>query len=228
MKDTFEESLSRIKEDMLIKSELVEKPTGESEKNELLLAANGFADSINPVDTEFVSGTSSVSNHNTIDDSEIFSDTLKKMEHGSNESKDSIIKALLSFNDMNLPDFSKYKNTKSLFLTRASILFQGAFVNKSAISELNESYKFDINWKGGFLVGRNVKILAFRYWKYKNKKTYYSDKINSYLKYIKKTSGKNYILHLNSFQLLNGFACKPIFPYIEDINLSGSWNFIGR
>lgn len=193
------------------------------DNSNLIKASQDF--SKEALDNKEISTTLNTSS-STLEDSEIYNDTLKKMEHGTDVSKGDMVRALLSFNKCSLPTFKK---TNKCQIVNASILFQGTYIGKEAIEVLNRLYAFKLTWKGGFLVGNNVSLLAFKFWKYKNYNKYYTNKINSYLKKLEIETKKTYVIQAKAeFQILNGYACVPLFPMVNGLHLSGKWNFIGK
>jgi len=178
------------------------------------------------VDDGFVSNTQGVSLDTSKENSEIYQDSLKMMEHGTDVSKSEMLSTLAAFGSRKLPTFKD----KKVQCVRASVWLQGAYLSKVAVKELNDKFNYDIEWRGGFLVGYNVPVLAIRYWSYKNKNTYYTDMIKEYCKHFSRKKGKLfYVTDGGKFQLLSGFACKPLFPQIEGVVIGSKyrWKFIG-
>lgn len=158
------------------------------------------------------------------DDAEVYNDTIHQLENGTNASKNSLIEAILSFRKFKLPKFSK----EYIQRVRAPLLFQGTYINKTACEKLNTELKWGISWKAGFLVAENAEIIAIKFSPKKNKDKYHLNQIEKWLKNFGKKSGMRRKYHFGRWQLLNGYACKPIYPDIEDIIPSGSFSFIGK
>ena len=158
------------------------------------------------------------------DDAEIYNDTIKKLESGTDTSRNDLINAIRSFRKYSLPSFKK----EDVQRVRAPIIFHGTYISKTAIDVLNKMHKWDIGWKAGFLVAGNAEIVAIKFKPKKNKDKFHLSQIEKFLKKLWKKSGVRRKYHFGKWQLLKGYACKPIYPDIEDIIPSGNFNFIGR
>lgn len=176
-------------------------------------------------DETFVSSSTSVSRNNSTADSEIFQDTLSFYNNGTNVSKTELAKVLSDFSNQKLPKFKKGK-----FFYNATILFNSVYISKVAMETLNKEFNYRIEWKAGFLIGYNVPIVAFKYWVYKNRNSHYTNLVDRLLKKRAKAYGKDLQVILGKYQLLNGRACKPIFPIIDGISFGkrNAWNFVGE
>lgn len=158
------------------------------------------------------------------DDAEVYNDTLKHFESGTNASKNDLINALRSFRFFNLPVFKK----EYIQRVRCPLLFQGTYISKTAMDKLNKELKWDIAWRAGFIVAKNAEVIAIKFSPKKNVNNYHTDQIDKFLRVFGKKSGIKRKLHFGQWQLLKGYACKPIYPDIEDIIPSGAFNFIGK
>lgn len=158
------------------------------------------------------------------DDAEVYNDTIHQLENGTNATKNSLIDAIRSFRKFKLPKFSK----EYIQRVRAPLLFQGTYINKTACEKLNKELKWGISWRAGFLVADNAEIIAIKFSPKKNKDKYHLNQIEKWLKSFGRKSGIKRKYHFGKWQLLNGYACKPIYPDIEDIIPSGHFSFIGK
>lgn len=158
------------------------------------------------------------------DDAEVYNDTIHQLENGTNATKNSLIDAIRSFRKFKLPKFSK----EYIQRVRAPILFQGTYINKTACEKLNKELKWGISWRAGFLVADNAEIIAIKFSPKKNKDNYHLRQIEKWLKAFGRKSGIKRKYHFGKWQLLNGYACKPIYPDIDDIIPSGHFSFIGK
>jgi hypothetical protein len=206
----------------------LEVKTIKDELDEVSILTQEFTSSLpeEKVEDGFVSNTQGVSLANSKENSEIYQDSLKMMEHGTDVSKSEMLSTLAAFGSRKLPSFKD----KKVQCVRASVWFQGAYISKVATKELNDKFNYDIEWRGGFLVGYNVPILAIRYWSYKNKDTHYTDIVKEFCKKFSRRKGKQfYVTDSGKFQLLSGYACKPMFPQIEGVVIGSKyrWKFIG-
>lgn len=158
------------------------------------------------------------------DDAEVYNDTIHQLENGTNATKNSLIDAIRSFRKFKLPKFSK----EYIQRVRAPLLFQGTYINKTACEKLNKELKWGISWRAGFLVADNAEIIAIKFSPKKNKDNYHLRQIEKWLKSFGIKSGVKRKYHFGKWQLLNGYACKPIYPDIDDIIPSGQFSFIGK
>lgn len=158
------------------------------------------------------------------DDAEVYNDTIHQLENGTNATKNSLIDAIRSFRKFKLPKFSK----EYIQRVRAPLLFQGTYINKTACDKLNKELKWGISWRAGFLVADNAEIIAIKFSPKKNKDNYHLRQIEKWLKSFGRKSGVKRKYHFGKWQILNGYACKPIYPDIEDIIPSGHFSFIGK
>lgn len=158
------------------------------------------------------------------DDAEIYNDTIHKLENGTNATKNDLISAIRSFRNFKLPKFSK----EHIQRVRAPLLFQGTYISKTACDKLNKELKWGISWRAGFLVADNAEVIAIKFSPKKNKDKYHLNQIEKWLKAFGRKSGLRRKYHFGKWQILNGYACKPIYPDIEDIIPSGKFSFIGK
>lgn len=161
---------------------------------------------------------------NSEDDAEVYNDTIHKLENGTNATKNSLIDAIRSFRKFKLPDFSK----EHIQRVRAPLLFQGTYISKTACEKLNKELKWGISWRAGFLVADNAEVIAIKFSPKKNKDKYHLNQIEKFLKTFGRKSGIKRKYHFGKWQILNGYACKPIYPDIDEITPSGSFTFIGK
>ena len=158
------------------------------------------------------------------DDAEIYNDTIHKLENGTNATKNALIDAIRSFRKFSLPTFSK----DYIQRVRAPLLFQGTYISKTAQAKLNKELKWGLEWKAGFLVAENAELIAIKFSEKKNKNKYHLNQIEKWLKAFGRKSGIKRKYHFGKWQILNGYACKPIYPDTEEIIPSGSFSFIGK
>lgn len=159
------------------------------------------------------------------DDAEIYNDTIHKLENGTDTSRNDLINAIKSFRKFKLPSFNRELEVQKI---RAPLLFHGTYISKTAMEKLNNELKWGISWRAGFLVADNAELVAIKFSEKKNKDSYHLSKIKKFLKKLGIKSGMFRKEHFGKWQLLNGYACKPIYPDIEDIIPSGHFNFIGK
>lgn len=183
-----------------------------------------FSKSCEVLEDGFINSSTSVSRNNSTSDAEIFQDTLSFYNNGTNVTKSELSKVLADFSNQKLPKFEKGR-----FFYNATILFNSVYISKTALETLNKDFNYRIEWKAGFLVGYNVPIIAFKYWVYKNKDSYYTNLVDRLLKKRRKAYGKDLQVIVGKYQLLNGRACKPVFPIIDGITFGkrNAWNFVG-
>lgn len=158
------------------------------------------------------------------DDAEIYNDTIHKLENGTDTSRNDLINAIQSFRKFKLPEFKNLQVQR----VRAPVIFHGTYISKVAMDKLNKQHKWDIAWKAGFLVASNAEFVAIKFKESKNKDKYHLNQIEKFLKALWKKSGVKRKYHFGQWQVLNGYACKPIYPDIEDIIPSGHFSFIGK
>lgn len=173
----------------------------------------------------FIRSSITASNHNSSSDAEIYQDTLSLYNNATNVSKSELSRVLSDFSNQKLPKFKKGKK-----FYNATILFNNVYISKTAMETLNKDFNYRIDWKAGFLIGYNVPIIAFTYWRYKNRDSYYTNLVDTLLKKRAKAYGKHLQVIGGRYQLLNGRACKPIFPIIDGITFGkrNAWNFVGE
>ena len=157
------------------------------------------------------------------DDAEVYNDTIHKLENGTNATKNDLISALKSFRKLKLARFTK----EYIQRIRAPLLFHGTYINKAACGILNKQLKWGIGWTAGFLVAENAELIAIKFSPKKNKDKYHLNQVEKWLKKFGKKSGIKRKYHFGKWQLLNGYACIPIYPDIKDIIPSGTFSFIG-
>lgn len=211
-------------ESILSEDDTIQKTQEFEEDLEYL--TNAFKKSCEPEPTDgFTRSSISISNNNTTADAEIYQDTLSLYNNATNVSKSELARVLSDFSNQKLPKFKKGKK-----FYHATVLFNNVFISKLALETLNKDFNYRIEWKAGFLIGYNVPILAFTYWKYKNKNKHYTNLVDKLLKKRAKAYGKNLQVICGKYQLLNGRACKPIFPIIDGITFGkrNAWNFVGE
>lgn len=158
------------------------------------------------------------------DDAEVYNDTIHTLENGTNATKNSLIEAIRSFRKFKLPKFSK----DYIQRIRAPLLFQGTYINKAACERLNKELKWGISWRAGFLVADNAELVAIKFNPKKNKDKFHLNQIEKWLKQFGRKSGIKRKEHFGKWQILNGYACKPIYPETNDIIPSGHFSFIGE
>lgn len=158
------------------------------------------------------------------DDAEIYNDTIHKLETGTDSSRNDLISAISSFRKFKLPTFKK----EVVQRVRAPLMFHGTFISKIALEKLNTELKWGISWRAGFLVADNAELVAIKFNKSRNKDNYHLRQIEKFLKQLGKKSGIKRKYHFGKWQILNGYACKPIYPDIEEILPSGQFSFIGK
>lgn len=158
------------------------------------------------------------------DDAEIYNDTIHKLETGTDTSRNDLINAIRSFRKFQLPKFKNEKVQK----IRAPLMFHGTYISKVAAERLNKELRWGISWRAGFLVANNAELVAIKFKKSKNKNNYHLKQIEKFLKKLGIKSGVRRKEHFGKWQLLNGYACKPIYPDIDDIIPSGHFSFIGK
>lgn len=220
------EAQMRAKEvDVILEEDELKEEKVQDECSEMEYIANQFNSYSSGIGEGFTRGNSSISDHDTLDNDEIFQDTLSMMNRGSDVSSKSMIQALSSFSDCKLPVFVKEKS-----IYKCPILFTNLYLPKVAEQELNDKYGFHISWDGGFLIGRKVPIYTFEFWKYKNKQKHYSTKVDSFLKERERKYNAVFQTAGKVYQLLNGRACIPVFPVLSDMAFGKrfTWNFLGK
>lgn len=194
-------------------------------EDDLDYLTKAFNKSCEVVEDGYSNSSTSVSKNNSTSDSEIFQDTLSFYNNGTNVSKSELARVLSDFSNQKLPKFKKGK-----FFYHATILFNSVYISKLAMETLNKDFNYRIEWKAGFLVGYNVPIVSFKYLVYKNKDLYYTNLVEKLLKKRSKAYGKDLQVICGKYQLLNGRACKPVFPIIDGITFGkrNAWNFVGE